>query len=397
MLAKEQMRLLMRGVLETVPAGELEKKLEAGRPLRVKFGVDPTTPDVHLGHTVVFRKLRQFQELGHQAVLIVGDYTATVGDPSGRSKERPILAHEDVLRNAKTYQEQFFQVVDRDRAEVVFNGDWFGKLGFTEITRLMSQITVAQMLEREDFQNRYRNGQPISLHEFLYPMMQGYDSVMVKSDVELGGMDQKFNVLRGREMQKGAGQEPQVGMFLPILLGIDGKEKMSKSLGNYVGIGESAPSMYHKLYSMPDDLIESYFTLLTEVPLEEVRRKTADLKEGRLHPNSLKEELAVNIVTQYHGAEAAAAAVMQEKKVHAGDALPEDAPLLEVAKGAHWVCDLLVQGKLAASNGEGRRLIQNGGVRFDGRVVTDAKENLDIAAEHVLKVGKRNFLRVKAG
>jgi tyrosyl-tRNA synthetase len=242
---------LLRGVTETISEEELRAKLNRGKPLNVKLGVDPTAPDIHLGFTVVMRKLRQFQDLGHRVILIVGDYTATVGDPSGRNKTRPILSHEEVLENAETYKKQFFKIVDPAKTVVTYNGEWFSKMTFTEVTRLLSQITVAQMLEREDFQNRYRGGQPISLHEFLYPMMQAYDSVQIEADVELGGTDQKFNVLRGRELQRALGKEPQVGMFLPILLGTDGREKMSKSLGNTIGIDEPPQAMYHKLYSSP--------------------------------------------------------------------------------------------------------------------------------------------------
>lgn len=394
--ASEQLEILRRGVLELVSEEDLSRKLDLQRPLRIKLGVDPTTPDVHLGQTVVMRKLRQFQELGHQVVLIVGDYTATVGDPSGRSKARPILTHEEVLENARTYQEQFFQIVHPDKTEIVRNGDWFSKLSFGDVTRLMSQITVAQMLEREDFQNRYRGGQPISLHEFLYPMMQAYDSVVIRADVELGGMDQKFNVLRGREMQKSAGQEPQVGLFMPILLGTDGREKMSKSLGNYIGVGENPQSMYHKLFSLPDDLVESYFELLTDRTMDTVRERIARTREGTLHPNEVKADLALDIVTQYHGEEAARGAKAREEKIHAGQAIPEDTPRVEVAPGEHAVVDLLMLAGLTKSKGEGRRFIQNGGVSFDEKKVDDVAAKVAVGEEHLLKLGKRRFARLIA-
>ncbi|MEO6095588.1 MAG: tyrosine--tRNA ligase, partial [Fibrobacteria bacterium] len=309
--------LITRGALEIIDEDDLRKKLAKGTPLNIKFGIDPTSPDVHLGFTVGMRKLRQFQDLGHRVILIVGDYTATVGDPSGKNKTRPILTHEEVLKNAETYKQQFFKIVDPAKTTVVYNGEWFSKLTFTETTKLMSQITVAQMLEREDFQKRYRGGQPISLHEFLYPMMQAYDSVMIEADVELGGMDQKFNVLRGRELQRGLGKEPQVGIFMPILLGTDGKEKMSKSLGNYIGVNEPPQAMFHKLYALPDSQVESYFQLLTFLPLESIQAKMQDVAAGRLNPNAWKEELARDIVTQYHGSEAAEKAAAQEKKIHA--------------------------------------------------------------------------------
>jgi tyrosyl-tRNA synthetase len=394
---RDAWKLITRGALEIIDEDDLKKKLAKGTPLNIKLGVDPTAPDIHLGFTVVMRKLRQFQDLGHRVILIVGDYTATVGDPSGKNKTRPILTHEEVLKNAETYKQQFFKIVDPAKTKVVYNGEWFAKLNFTQVTELMSQITVAQMLEREDFQNRYRNRQPISLHEFLYPMMQAYDSVMIDADVELGGMDQKFNVLRGRELQRSLGKEAQVGLFMPILLGTDGKEKMSKSLGNYVGVGEPPQAMYHKLYALPDALIESYFQLLTDVPLETVHAKAEELRAGKLNPNVLKDELARDIVAQYHGADAAEKAAAQERKIHAGEAVPEDLPVLTIPPGEHWVPEIIVKAGLAKSNGEARRLVENGGVSFDDAKVTDPKAKATVSGTHLLKCGKRNFVRVVAG
>jgi tyrosyl-tRNA synthetase len=390
-------KTLSRGVLEIIEEEDLKKKLAKGTPLRVKLGIDPTSPNVHLGFTVVMRKLRQFQDLGHKVILIIGDYTATVGDPSGKNKTRPILTHAEVLANAETYKQQFFKIVDPAKTEIVHNGDWFSKLSFTEVTRLMSQITVAQMLEREDFQKRYRGGQPISLHEFLYPMMQAYDSVVIEADVELGGMDQKFNVLRGRELQRAQGKEPQVGLFLPILLGTDGKEKMSKSLGNDIGINEPPQAMYHKIYSLPDHLIESYFELLTDVPMDVIKARLAEVAAGKANPVALKDELARNIVGQYHGAEAAEAAAAQERKIHSGEALPENIPEIVHPAGEVWLPELLVKAGLAKSNGEARRLMENGGVSFDDAKVTDGKAKVNLTGKHLLKSGKRNFVRVAAG
>jgi tyrosyl-tRNA synthetase len=283
--------------------------------------------------------------------------------------------------------------VDPAKTVVTYNGEWFSKMTFTEVTRLLSQITVAQMLEREDFQNRYRGGQPISLHEFLYPMMQAYDSVQIEADVELGGTDQKFNVLRGRELQRALGKEPQVGMFLPILLGTDGREKMSKSLGNTIGIDEPPQAMYHKLYSLPDALVESYFELLTDLPMDRVRNRIAN----QPNPNAVKDELARHIVAQYHGAEAAESAAQEERRIHAGDAVPENAPRIRLGAGEHWVPALLVEAGLAKSNGDGRRLIENGGVTFDGQKVADGKARVSVTGEHVLRAGKRNFVKVVAG
>jgi tyrosyl-tRNA synthetase len=388
--------ILTRGVVEIIGEEELKAKLARGVPLNIKLGVDPTAPDIHLGFTVVMRKLRQFQDLGHNVILIVGDYTATVGDPSGKSKTRPILGHAEVLANAETYKQQFFKIVDPARTKVVYNGDWFSKMTFTDVTRLMAQITVAQMLEREDFKNRYEGGQPISLHEFLYPLMQGHDSVEIKADVELGGTDQKFNVLRGRELQRALGMEPQVGIFLPILLGTDGREKMSKSLGNTIGVTDTPQDMYHKLFSLPDALVESYFQLLTEVPLEDVRLKLGQVAEGSLHPNTLKEELAGIIVTQYHGQDAAEKARHEEKKIHAGDILPEDMPVFRVAPGEHFLPGLMVLTGQAKTNGDARRLIENRGVSFDDAKVLDTKANVTVTGEHVLRTGKRNFARIIA-
>jgi tyrosyl-tRNA synthetase len=397
-MERDAWKLITRGALEIIDEADLKKKLARGVPLNIKLGIDPTTPHVHLGFTVVMRKLRQFQDLGHRVILIVGDYTATVGDPSGKNKTRPILSHEEVLRNAETYKQQFFKIVDPGKTKVVYNGEWFSKLTFTQVTELMSQITVAQMLEREDFQNRYRNHQPISLHEFLYPMMQAYDSVMIDADVELGGMDQKFNVLRGRELQRGMGKEPQVGLFLPILLGTDGKEKMSKSLGNYIGISEPPQDMFHKLYALPDSLIESYFQLLTDIPLEAIQAKLEEMRSGKVNPNVLKDELARDIVTQYHGAEAADKAAAQERKIHAGEAVPENLPVVLAPAGEAWLPELIVAAGFAKSNGEARRLIENGGVSYGEAKVADPKAKVEVSEKaRILKCGKRNFAEVRAG
>lgn len=376
---KEQLDILLRGVIEIVPQEELEKKLqksyETGIPLRIKLGVDPTAPDVHFGHTVVMRKLRQFQDLGHTVVLIVGDYTAMIGDPSGRNKMRPRLSHEQVLENAKEYQEQFFKVVRRDQVEIRYNGEWFSKLPFNKVTELMGQFTVAQMLEREDFNNRYTSNQPISLHEFMYPMMQGYDSVAIASDVELGGTDQKFNVLRGRDLQLVEGMDPQIGMFMPILLGTDGKVKMSKSIGNYVGLNEPADVMYHKIYSLADNLIENWFELLTTVPLDEIHLMVEKIAKGEMNPNEAKHLLAINIVSQYYGEAEAEAAAKKERDVHSGNAIPSDAVECKLNPGSYGLLDLLAEIGAFPSKGEARRMIQNGGVRIRFKVESDFNIN----------------------
>lgn len=396
---QEQMETLLRGVIEIVPAPELEAKLkksiETGKPLRIKLGVDPTAPDVHLGFTVVMRKLAQFQKFGHQVILIVGDYTATVGDPSGRTKARPRLSHEQVLENAKHYQEQFFKIVDRTRTEIVYNGQWFKTMTFDQVTRLLSQITVAQMLERQDFQNRYAEGNPISLHEFMYPLMQGYDSLMINADVEIGGTDQKFNVLRGREIQLAEGKEPQIGLFMPILIGTDGKTKMSKSVGNYIGINEPADVMYHKVYTIPDALITDWFMLLTDLPRAEMEHLQAQISSGQLNPNEAKHRLALDIVTQYHGADAASQACEQEKAIHSGNAIPSDALDVVVPAGVHKAIDLLVSIGAFPSKGEARRMIQNGGVKVAGEKLTDGNLDISVGSDLVLlQVGKRSFYKV---
>jgi tyrosyl-tRNA synthetase len=390
---KEQMSVLGRGVIEMVPESEFAKKIQksinTGTPLRVKLGVDPTAPDVHLGHTVVMRKLRQFQDMGHQVVLIVGDYTAMIGDPSGRNKTRPRLSHEQVMENAKEYQEQFFKVVKKEQTEIRYNGEWLGKMSFDKIAELMSNTTVAQMLEREDFKNRYSSQKPISLHEFLYPLMQGYDSIAIKSDIEIGGTDQKFNVLCGRDLQQREAMEPQMGLFMPILLGTDGEQKMSKSLGNYVGINEPADLMYHKIYNIADALVESWFELLTDIPKEKYETL---LKENIL---SAKKELASDIVKQYHGSAAAEAAAEKEKAIHSGGELPSDTPTVKLNPGNYGILDLLLAAGAFSSKGEARRMIQNSGVKINGNVVAD--QNMSIAVgngEIILQTGKRKFYRI---
>ncbi|MDR2555867.1 MAG: tyrosine--tRNA ligase [Fibromonadaceae bacterium] len=396
---KDQMSLLMRGVQEVVPENDFEKKLQksldTGIPLRIKLGVDPTAPDIHLGHTVVMRKLRQFQDLGHQVVLIVGDYTAMIGDPSGRNQTRPRLSHEQVMENAKEYQEQFFKIVKKEQTEVRHNGDWFSKMSFEKVTELAGSITIAQMLEREDFKNRYANKQPISLHEFLYPLMQGYDSIEIESDVEIGGTDQKFNVLRGRDLQLRENKELQVGLFMPILLGTDGKQKMSKSLGNYVGINESADVMYHKIYNIPDSLAESWFELLTDKPKNEI----ADLLKGDIL--AAKKALALDIVSQYHGEQAAEAAGEKEKSVHSGNidwenpsSLPDDAVVKDVEDKDYTNLDILDLTEAFSSKGEARRMLANNGVKFNGKIITNANENLDrnmVKDRCLVQIGKRKF------
>ena len=396
----DQLEALCRGTVEVLRREELQQKLERaqaeGRPLRVKLGVDPTAPDIHLGHTVVLRKLRLFQDLGHQAVLIIGDYTALIGDPSGKSKTRPQLTPDDVKQNAETYLQQVDRVLDNSRLEIVHNGDWFRGMTFAEVLKLTSQMTVSQMLERDDFRKRYQEQNPISVHEFLYPLMQGYDSVVVRSDIELGGTDQTFNLLVGRELQKNDGQEPQVCMTTPLLIGLDGSDKMSKSLGNYIGVDESAKEMFGKAMSIPDALMRDYLTLLTDLRDEEIN----GLLGAQTHHREAKERLAREIVEQYHGADAADEQAAEFRKVFSQKELPSDMPDLElegdeVGEGGIGLIALIRKAGFAPSNSEARRLIQQGGVSLDGEVINDPNASVCPADGTVLKVGKRRFKQIR--
>lgn len=400
---EEEIALIRRGAEEIFPYEELIEKLKksrtTGKPLRVKLGVDPTGTDLHLGHLIPVMKLRQFQELGHQAVLIIGDYTAMVGDPTGRNKARPQLTHEQVVENCRTYQDQVFKILDPEKTEVVYNGQWLGKLGFQDIVKLMAQMTVARMLEREDFAKRFANQVPISLHEMLYPLMQGYDSYAVKADVELGGIDQKFNILVGRDIQRSMGLEPQVGVCNPILIGTDGVEKMSKSLGNYIGINETPEDMYGKVMSIPDELMLSYYELITTVSMEEIGRIKTGLENGSVHPRDAKRRLAREIVARFHGVSAANYAEEQFDLVFKQNSIPDDIPEFSISAsdmtdGRIWIVKLMVLTGLASSNGEARRLIKQGGVKLDGTPVTDDNLELQISDSMVLQVGKRKFARV---
>jgi len=394
-----QLEKIARGVVEIYSREELVEKLERSRrenrPLRVKLGIDPTSPDIHLGHGVPLRKLRHFQELGHTPVLIIGDYTALVGDPSGRNSTRPQLSREEIEVNARTYVEQAGKILDMSRVEVVRNSQWFERMSFEEVIRLAAKMTVARLIERDDFARRYRAGNPIALHEFLYPMMQGYDSVMVRSDVEIGATEQTFNLLVGRDLQRDAGMEPQVAITLPILIGTDGVRKMSKSLGNYIGVTESPEMMYGKVMSIPDVLMRDYFILATDVPLAEVE---ALLAGG--DPMAAKMALARAIVTRYHGEDVALRAEEYfERTVRWGE-VPENIPRVEVPpallrEGRIWIVRLLVHCGLASSNSEARRLISQGAVSLDGDVITDPDLDLSVRGGMVLRAGKRRYVRLE--
>lgn len=398
MMIQEQLDLLTARCVDLHSRAELEKKLirsqETGKPLRIKYGADPSAPDIHLGHTVGLRKLREFQDLGHTVVFIIGDFTGMIGDPSGKSKTRKALTKGEVAENAKSYQEQVFKVLDPERTELRFNGDWFSPMTFDEVIRLSAQVTVAQMLQRDDFAKRHAANQPISLVEFLYPLVQGHDSVVVEADVELGGTDQLFNLLLGRELQKQAGQEPQVVMTLPLLEGLDGVQKMSKSLNNYVGISESAKDMFGKMMSVSDELMWRYFSLVLGWPDERVATLKAEVEAGTRNPREVKDELARAIIALFHPAEAARAASEEFARVFSKGALPEDIPEV-VLKTDIQLLELLAEQNLVASKGEGRRLLKQNAVKIDEQAVTDPFHTLHPGHPVVLKVGKRRFLQVK--
>jgi len=396
---------LARGTAGIVPENGLRQKLaksaRTGKPLRVKLGLDPTAPDIHLGFAVVLRKLRQFQDLGHTVVLIIGDYTALIGDPSGRSATRPLLSEAEIKANAATYVDQLAQILDREKTEVRFNSEWLGKLGFADVVKLTSQMTVAQVLTREDFANRFDARQPISLHELLYPLAQGYDSVAIEADIEMGGQDQTFNILAGRDLQQNAGQDPQIGLFMPLLVGLDGVKKMSKSLGNYVGVRDSPGEMYGKILSLADAPMRDYFTLCTDVPEAEINQLITDAASGAVNPKIVKQRLAREIVTLYHGADAANDAEAEFSRVFSKGEIPEDLPDLvvptdETENGTVPLARLITLAGFAKSNGEARRLIEQGGVTFAGEKITNPAARVAAQDGAVLKAGKRNFARVKA-
>lgn len=379
-------------------AGELKKRLESGKKLRVKFGADPTAPDLHLGHTVPLRKLREFQDLGHQVVFIIGDYTAKVGDPSGKSKTRPMLSDEDVKKNAETYLAQVGKVLDLKKTEIRWNGEWFSKMGFDDILKLCAQFTVARMIEREDFANRMKEGTDVHMHELLYPMMQAYDSIMIDADVEIGGTDQMFNILAGRDLQRKMGKQEQECLFMgPILVGTDGTRKMSKSLGNYVGVSEAPEEMFGKIMSIPDAAMRDWFMLVTDIPADEVKEIMDACASGKMNPRDAKVRLAKEIISQYHSAKDADAAEEHFKNVFQKKEVPDDVPELAVKAGEHALLDLLVAAKFAASKGEARRVVSEGGVRVAGDVVKDVAATVKVGKTPTLiQKGKRHFVNVTA-
>ncbi len=399
----EQLDLIKRGVAEIIPEEELaqkiEKSLRDNRPLKVKLGCDPSRPDLHLGHSVVLRKLRQFQDMGHQAILIVGDFTGMIGDPSGRSKTRPPLTLEETRRNGQSYFEQATQILSTKKIQMLYNSEWLGKMGFADVIFLGSKYTVARMLERDDFERRYRAGEPISVHEFLYPLAQAMDSVAIEADVELGGTDQKFNLLVGRDIQREYGIEPQVIITLPILPGTDGVEKMSKSLDNCIGISEPPQEMYGKTLSIPDSLIETYVVLTTAIPAAELGTISEVIAAN---PREMKRRLAREIVTLYHGQEAALAAEREfdrrfvKRDRDWTDQLPDAIPEVTVntKTGGMEILTLLVETKLASSRSDARRLVEQGGVVVDGQTILDRNMVIQLDKPIVMKVGKLRFVRV---
>jgi len=375
-------------------AERLTASAAKNRPLRVKLGLDPTAPDIHLGHTVVLRKMRQFQELGHKAVLIIGDYTSRIGDPSGVNKTRPVLTLEQIEINAKTYFDQAGKILDTspDKLEVRHNSEWLEKLTFADMLNLAAQMTVARMMERDTFEQRYKAGVPIGVHEFLYPLMQGYDSICIEADVELGGTDQTFNNLVGRDLQKTRGQTPQVVLIMPILAGLDGREKMSKSKGNYIGITDEPDDMFGKVMSIPDDLMASYFALLTDLSDKQI---DAMVDSGKTHPRQAKAELGRMIVTRYHSRAAAEAAATEFDRVFSQKEVPSDMTEIRLPGGTVGIVDLIVAARFAKSKGEARRLVKQNAVSINNRRITDTEANIDLSDGQVLKVGKRRFGRLK--
>lgn len=382
---------LKRGVEDIYSEADLIEKLKENRPLRVKLGADPTAPDIHLGHTVVLNKLRQFQNFGHEVIFLIGDFTATVGDPSGKNATRPPLSREDVLRNAETYKEQIFKILDPQKTRIVFNSEWLGELGTVGMIRLASNYTVARMLERDDFKKRFANQQSIAIHEFIYPLLQGHDSVALEADVELGGTDQTFNLLIGRELQKSAGQKPQVAMTLPLLVGLDGEKKMSKSLGNYIGVTEAPSEIFGKIMSISDELMWDWYNLLSFRPLVEIAQLKAEVEAGK-NPRDVKILLAKEIIARFHNEDAANAAEQEFINRFQKGAMPDEMPEFTF-EGEMGLASLLKEAGLVPSTSEAIRAAQQGGVKIDGEKVEDVKQTAQ-KGTFVYQVGKRKFARI---
>jgi tyrosyl-tRNA synthetase len=394
------MAIIKRGAVEVLIEKELEEKLEkslkSGVPLKIKAGFDPTAPDLHVGHTVLIQKLRQFQQLGHEVNFLIGDFTGMIGDPTGKSETRKVLTREDVLRNAETYKEQVFKILDPEKTKVVFNSSWLNELGCGGMIGLASKYTVARMLERDDFHKRYTTQQPIAIHEFLYPLIQGYDSVAMQADVELGGTDQKFNLLMGRELQREWGQSPQCVLTMPLLEGLDGVNKMSKSLGNYIGINEPGDEIFGKIMSISDELMVRYYELLSDMPLAELEKLKLGLKDKSLHPMTAKKTLGREIVSRFHGAGAGETAEQNFVKRFKDNEIPDEMPQVSynLVDGSVLLAKAMTEAGLTKSNGEGRRSIDGGGVKLNGEKVSDTNLELRSAGEYIAQIGRRRFARI---
>ncbi|MFA6979371.1 MAG: tyrosine--tRNA ligase [Ignavibacteriaceae bacterium] len=394
------MDLIKRGVSEIIPKDELLKKLEKSykeqKPLKIKLGCDPSRPDLHIGHSVVLRKLAQFQSLGHQAILIIGDFTGMIGDPSGRNVTRPALSLEETRKHGESYFEQASKILDKEKTKIVYNSQWLGKMSFEDVIKLASKYTVARMLERDDFTKRYKNGEPISVHEFLYPLAQAMDSVAIESDVELGGTDQKFNLLVGRDIQREFGIEPQVILTMPLLVGTDGVEKMSKSYGNYIGISDSPQDIFGKTLSIADSLIYTYYELATDISNADLAKVKTDLENPEVNPRNIKRALAKKLVEMYHSVESANEAEEEFDKIFIKKEIPDEIPLFEITNGQKEISilDLITTVNFAPSKGEARRLVQQGGVTLDGEKIADITATVQLKAENILKVGKRKFIKI---
>lgn len=399
MTIDEQIAFLTKGAVDVIREEDLRKKLEhsakTGKPLRVKLGADPTAPDIHLGHTVVIRKLKAFQDLGHTAIFLIGDFTGLIGDPTGKSVTRPPLSREEIAANAETYKKQIFKLLDPEKTEIRFNSEWFDRFGAADFIKLASHTTVAQILERDDFEKRMNEEKPIALHELLYPLVQGYDSVALQADIELGGTDQKFNLLVGRNLQREYEQEPQIIVTTSLLEGTDGVDKMSKSLGNYIGIDEEPAEMFGKIMSISDGLMWKYYELLTDLPIDEINALRFKCESGAENPRNAKVELAKLIVEDFHSAEAANAAEADFVARFVKKEIPDEIEEMAIGASSRNLAELLVETKLAASKKEAKRLIEQGGVKVNTEKAADAGAEIDLKQEVLLQVGKRKFLRVK--
>lgn len=399
MSLEKSLAIIKQGVSEIIGEEELIKKLKSGRPLRIKYGADPSAPDLHLGHTVVIRKLKQLQDLGHHIQFLIGDFTAMIGDPTGRSTTRPPLTPEQIKQNAMTYTEQVFKILDPEKTEIVFNSKWCQEMNFTDVIRLSARYTVARIMERNDFEKRFNEGRPIGVHEFLYPLIQGYDSVVLKSDIELCGTDQIFNCLVARSLQQDEEMEPEVIIAMPLLEGLDGVQKMSKSLGNYIGVTESAKDMFGKMMSIPDELMIKYLTLLTDFDEDTIKTLSENYAQEKLHPRDLKVKLAHKIVQQYHSLEEADRAVQEFERIFKNSGLPDDIPDCELSEevlenGKIWIIKLLVLSNLVSSKSEAQRMIQQGAVQVNQKRISEKNADIVVENESILQVGKRKFVRI---